>query len=135
MNIVNLIQDNKYVEDIEDDILGNFDKDLYDFIEGDVVRAFWTGYILPEMLKSDDLEIDQYLLYSKQFRHCDDDLDKYEKQLTYWEKQYLEISDHPKTLNVLSYVLSNMIFLSAKDELNMYLTFGKRFYNSEHKKK
>lgn len=135
MNIVNLIQDNKYVEDIEDDILGNFDKDLYDFIEGDVVRAFWTGYILPEMLKSDDLEIDQYLLYSKQFRHCDDDLDKYEKQLTYWEKQYLEISDHPKTLNVLSYVLSNMIFLSDKDELNMYLTFGKRFYNSEHKKK
>lgn len=127
---VNIHWSENQIEDLKDDIIENFDKHLYEFIRNDLEKAFYTGYLLKQMLYDDEeLEVEQYLLYSREFRHKGDDLDKYESQIEFWENKYKSINEKPKLLDILEFIINNMFYYSMKDAVNICLKFGEMTYN------
>ena len=113
--MIKLEVDSTFVEDLKDDFLINEDKTLYDFLEGDPVKAFYLGYNIYKWFES--LDKKQKYLYSKQARHNRDDLQKYESQIEYWANNYKSLTDKVLTTSLTEYIINNIIL--EKDTENL----------------
>ena len=121
------------VDDIRDDILENYDSDLYNFINGDVVRAFWAAYLISEMVDNAELDTEQYLLYSRQLRHAEDVYSEYLDQLVFWGDKCEELNNKPKTTEFINYILNNIVCLKDSDLITLAIQIGINFYEESHK--
>ena len=128
-------QGQKYLDDIRDDILENWDSDLYEFIAEDVVKAFWTPFVFKEIVNKEDiLEVDQYLLYSKQIRHAGDNiLKEYGNQIDFWETKFRKSNKKVLFLDLIDYVLNNLICFKDRDLIDIALYFGNYIYENYNK--
>ena len=113
-----------YILDLKDDITMNFTKDLYQFIDGDPVKAFHVGMNIKEWF--DSLEPRQQYLYSKQLRHNKDFLDRYIEQMKFWTDKFPD-EEETDLLCLSEYILNNMFWDEETEELDrvkMALFFG-----------
>ncbi len=113
-----------YILDLKDDITMNFTKDLYQFIDGDPVKAFHVGMNIKEWF--DTLEPKQQYLYSKQLRHNKDFLDKYMEQMKFWTDKFPD-EEETDLLCLSEYILNNMFWDRESEELDrvkMAIFFG-----------
>lgn len=102
----------------------NFTKDLYQFIDGDPVKAFHVGMNIKEWF--DSLEPRQQYLYSKQLRHNKDFLDKYMEQMKFWTDKFPD-EEETDLLCLSEYILNNMFWDEESEELDrvkMAIFFG-----------
>lgn len=115
-----------YILDLKDDFTMNTTEDLYQFIDGDPVRAFCLGLNIEEWFGS--LEPKQQYLYSKQLRHNKDSLSKYIDQIKYWSEKFLNENKNENDVVKLSeYILNNMFWEEEEEELDkvkLALSFG-----------
>lgn len=122
--MIKLAVDPVYILDLKDDIAMNFTDDLYQFIDGDPVRAFHVGMNIKKWFE--ELEPKQQYLYSKQLRHNKDFLDRYMEQIKFWTDKF---PDEKETdlLCLSEYILNNMFWDEETEELDrvkMALLFG-----------
>lgn len=101
--------------DLEDDIVMNYTKDLYQFIDKDPVKAFYVGMNIKEWFNK--LEPKQQYLYSKQLRHNRDFLDKYIEQMKFWVDKYPDEKE-VDLLCLSEYILNNMFWEEKTEELD-----------------
>lgn len=107
--------DPRFIQDLEDDFMVNEDLTLYEFIDKDPVRAFYLGYNLTKWFK--DIDRDQRYLYSKQARHNNDDLEKYQDQIEYWSKKFPE-EDEISMTELAEFIINNMFWEEKTEELD-----------------
>ena len=121
---MNLHVDNIYIEDLRDDIRVNYDYSLYEFIDGDVIKAFYFGYIIKDEFETFD-QGRQYL-YSKGLRHVGKDIEEYNPQIKYWIDKYIEQikTEEVDLIEVSEYVLNNLIYFDPKDIIKIALFLG-----------
>ena len=122
--MIKLAVDPVYILDLKDDIAMNFTDDLYQFIDGDPVKAFHVGMNIKKWFE--ELEPKQQYLYSKQLRHNKDFLDRYMEQIKFWTDKF---PDEKETdlLCLSEYILNNMFWDEETEELDrvkMALFFG-----------
>lgn len=115
MNTIKLAVSPIYILDLRDDIVMNFTKDLYQFIDGDPVKAFHVGMNIKEWF--DALEPKQQYLYSKQLRHNKDSLDKYIEQMKFWTDKFPD-EEETDLLCLSEYILNNMFWDEKSEELD-----------------
>jgi hypothetical protein len=104
---MNLQVSNIYVMDLRDDFLMNYDKGLYDFIDGDIVKAFYIGMYIDGWFK--ELERKQQYLHSKLLRHNTEGLDEYLSQIKYWTKEY-PATTNVDALDLSEYLMNNIVW-------------------------
>lgn len=115
MDSIDLSVDSIYMMDLEDDIVMNYTKDLYQFIDKDPVKAFYVGMNIKEWFNK--LEPKQQYLYSKQLRHNRDFLDKYIEQMKFWVDKYPDEKE-VDLLCLSEYILNNMFWEEKTEELD-----------------
>jgi hypothetical protein len=115
--MIDLTVDTNYVLDLQDDIMMNEEKNLYEFIGNDPVKAFYLGYKMHEFFPQ--LDAEQQYLYSKQIRHNSDSLDKYKEQISFWIKKFNPDETKEVDLCDLSEnVLNNMFWDPETEDLD-----------------
>lgn len=122
--MIKLAVDPVYILDLKDDIAMNFTDDLYQFIDGDPVRAFHVGMNIKKWFE--ELEPKQQYLYSKQLRHNKDFLDRYMDQMKFWTDKFPD-EEETDLLCLSEYILNNMFWDEETEELDrvkMALFFG-----------
>lgn len=122
--MIKLAVDPVYILDLKDDIAMNFTDDLYQFIDGDPVRAFHVGMNIKKWFE--ELEPKQQYLYSKQLRHNKDFLDRYMEQMKFWTDKFPD-EEETDLLCLSEYILNNMFWDEETEELDrvkMALFFG-----------
>ena len=122
--MIKLAVDPVYILDLKDDIAMNFTDDLYQFIDGDPVRAFHVGMNIKKWFE--ELEPKQQYLYSKQLRHNKDFLDRYIEQMKFWTDKFPD-EEETDLLCLSEYILNNMFWDEETEELDrvkMALFFG-----------
>lgn len=121
---IDLSVDTIYTLDLKDDFLMNEDKDLYQLIDKDPVRAFHLGINICDWLNL--LESKQKFLYSKQIRHNRDELEKYMDQMKFWTKKFSN-DDEVELVELSEYILNNMFWdkeTEESDKVKMAFFFG-----------
>jgi hypothetical protein len=117
-------EDDIYVADLQDDFIMNHKLSLYDFINGDIVKAYYLGLNIREWMTYLDKE--QQYLHTKSLRHNRDSLLKYQSQFEYWIDKYPE--KNVSSSEILSYLLDNMYFWDVENEesdmVKLALFFG-----------
>jgi hypothetical protein len=113
-----------FIDDLKDDFIMNHKLNLYEFIGGDVVKAFYLGLNIREWMQFLDKE--QQYLHVKLLRHNKEGLDKYQSQIIYWINKYPK--EEAKADNILTYLLNNMMFWDrekeTEDMVRLALFFG-----------
>lgn len=120
--MIDLTVNKDFIYDLKDDFTMNDKKDLYQFIGGDLVKAFYLGVNLTEWFK--ELPAEKQYLYSKQIRHNKDNLEKYQKQLTFWTDKFSNKDEEIDLVDLSEYILNNMIYENNSDEINLALFLG-----------
>ena len=120
--MIDLTVNKDFIYDLKDDFTMNNKKDLYQFIGGDLVKAFYLGVNLTEWFK--ELPAEKQYLYSKQIRHNKDNLEKYQKQLTFWTDKFSNKDEEIDLVDLSEYILNNMIYENNSDEINLALFLG-----------
>lgn len=115
MDTIKLTVDSTYVLDLKDDITMNFTKDLYQFIDGDPVKAFYVGMNIREWF--DILNPRQRYLYSKQLRHNKDSLYKYKEQIEFWADEFSGKGE-TDLVYLSECILNNMFWDEESEELD-----------------
>lgn len=121
--MIDLKVDNKYLGDLHDDVFCNYTEHLYKFLNNDPVKAFYFGSLIKKWFK--DLDQDRQMLYSKELRHCDDDLEKYKEQTLFWSNKYSD-SEEIDLVDFSEYLLNNMFWDKESDIINMALFLGSK---------
>lgn len=117
--MVSLDIPSKYLIDLKYDFLSNKSKTLYELIDGDPARAFYIGIYSKKWF--DLLEEKKKYLYSKDFCHLPEQMQKYRTQLEYWVKKYnsSQESDEVDTVKLSEYVLNIIVFDSETEEQDL----------------
>ena len=121
--MISLSIDKNYIPDLRDDVFGNYDKNLYQFVGNDPVRAFYFGMHIIEWFK--DLDQQRQLLYSKQLRHVGDELGKYEAQVSFWASKFSK-EENINMFEFSEYLLNNMFYDKESDIINLALFLGNK---------
>ena len=124
--MISLSIDKNYIPDLHDDFFGNYDKNLYQFINGDPIRAFYLGMYITEWFKQ--LSQERQLLYSKQLRHSSDNLNEYTNQVKFWTDKFSN-SEEINMIDFSEYLLNNMFWNNDYDIINMALFLGNKIEN------
>lgn len=93
----------------------NEDLTLYEFIGKDPVRAFYLGHNITKWFK--DINRNQRYLYSKQARHNNDDLEKYQVQIEYWTKKFPKEGEI-SMVELAEFIINNMFWEEKTEELD-----------------
>lgn len=131
--MISFTVDSRFVQDLEDDFMVNEDLTLYEFIGKDPVRAFYLGYNITEWFKN--INRNQRYLYSKQARHNNDDLKKYQNQIEYWTKNFPKKGEIPM-VELAEFVINNIFWeeqTEKLDKIKMAFFFGDTIYNQNLK--
>lgn len=107
--------DPRFIQDLEDDFMVNEDLTLYEFIGKDPVRAFYLGHNITKWFK--DINRNQKYLYSKQARHNNDDLEKYQVQIEYWTKKFPKEGEI-SMVELAEFIINNMFWEEKTEELD-----------------
>lgn len=121
--MIDLTVTKDFIYDLKDDFIMNDKKDLYQFINGDLVKAFYLGINIDNWFQ--DLPNEKKYLYSKQIRHNKDNLEKYQKQLEFWTNKFPSKTDKIDLVDLSEYILNNMIYEDNSDEINLAFSLGK----------
>lgn len=126
MDTIKLNVNTTYIVDLKEDFAMNDSKDLYQFIDGDPVKAFHLGANVKEWFET--LDQKKQYLYSKQLRHNKDDLEKYKEQIKFWAERFSE--EESDLLELSEFILNNMFWDEKNEELDrvkLSLFFGQSF--------
>lgn len=129
--MIDLTVTKDFIYDLKDDFTMNDKKDLYQFINGDLVKAFYLGINIDDWFQ--DLPNEKKYLYSKQIRHNKDNLEKYQKQLEFWTSKFPSKTDKIDLVDLSEYILNNMIYEDNSDEINLAFSLGKLVNNDSRK--
>ena len=129
--MIDLTVTKDFIYDLKDDFTMNDKKDLYQFINGDLVKAFYLGINIDDWFQ--DLPNEKKYLYSKQIRHNKDNLEKYQKQLEFWTSKFPSKTDKIDLVDLSEYILNNMIYEDNSDEINLAFSLGKLVNNESGK--
>lgn len=129
--MIDLTVTKDFIYDLKDDFIMNDKKDLYQFIDGDLVKAFYLGINIDDWFQ--DLPNEKKYLYSKQIRHNKDNLEKYQKQLEFWTNKFPSKTDKIDLVDLSEYILNNMIYEDNSDEINLAFSLGKLVNNESGK--
>lgn len=129
--MIDLTVNKDFIYDLKDDFTMNDSKDLYQFINGDPIRAFYLGINIKNWFE--ELSPEKQYLYSKQIRHNKDKLEKYQKQLEFWTNKFPNESDEINLVDLSEYILNNMIYENENDEINLAFFFGTTVDNESRK--
>lgn len=129
--MIDLTVTKDFIYDLKDDFIMNDKKDLYQFINGDLVKAFYLGINIDDWFQ--DLPNEKKYLYSKQIRHNKDNLEKYQKQLEFWTSKFPSKTDKIDLVDLSEYILNNMIYEDNSDEINLAFSLGKLVNNDSRK--
>lgn len=129
--MIDLTVTKNFIYDLKDDFTMNDKKDLYQFINGDLVKAFYLGINIDDWFQ--DLPNEKKYLYSKQIRHNKDNLEKYQKQLEFWTSKFPSKTDKIDLVDLSEYILNNMIYEDNSDEINLAFSLGKLVNNDSRK--
>lgn len=129
--MIDLTVTKDFIYDLKDDFTMNDKKDLYQFINGDLVKAFYLGINIDDWFQ--DLPNEKKYLYSKQIRHNKDNLEKYQKQLEFWTSKFPSKTDKIDLVDLSEYILNNMIYEDDSDEINLAFSLGKLVNNDSRK--
>lgn len=129
--MIDLTVTKDFIYDLKDDFTMNDKKDLYQFIDGDLVKAFYLGINIDDWFQ--DLPNEKKYLYSKQIRHNKDNLEKYQKQLEFWTNKFPSKTDKIDLVDLSEYILNNMIYEDNSDEINLAFSLGKLVNNESGK--
>lgn len=129
--MIDLTVTKDFIYDLKDDFIMNDKKDLYQFINGDLVKAFYLGINIDDWFQ--DLPNEKKYLYSKQIRHNKDNLEKYQKQLEFWTNKFPSKTDKIDLVDLSEYILNNMIYEDNSDEINLAFSLGKLVNNESGK--
>lgn len=121
--MISLSIDKNYIPDLRDDVFGNYDKNLYQFVGNDPVRAFYFGMYIAKWFG--DLDQQRQLLYSKQLRHVSDGLSKYEAQVGFWASKFSK-DEEINMIEFSEYLLNNMFYDKEFDIINLALFLGNK---------
>lgn len=113
--MISFAVDPRFVQDLEDDFMVNEDLTLYEFIGKDPVRAFYLGHNITKWFK--DINRKQRYLYSKQARHNNDDLEKYQDQIEYWTRKFPKEGEISMA-ELAEFVINNMFWEEKTEELD-----------------
>lgn len=102
------------------------DKSYPDFVDGDIVRAYYFGYLLPAVCK--DLEEDGFKITSpeEQVMGIKWNIRKHRPQMNFWNTDYLK--KHGSSVNLVnldSYILEKMV-VDHSDLLEIATVLGLR---------
>lgn len=125
--MIDLKINNLFIPDLKDDFIMNRDLDLYEFINNNPIIAYYLGNNITEWFTLLDKE--QQYLYSKQIRHCKDNLNKYEKQIQFWTKKFANGNEDINTVELSEYILNNIFIDNNEDFINLAFFLGKTTYN------
>lgn len=131
--MISLTVDQKFVDDLRDDFVINETENLYKFLNGDPVKAFYLGLNVTEWFE--ELDKKQQYLHSKQIRHNIDEIKKYQSQIEFWTKRYPE--EEASFLEISEYILNNMIIEKDSEELDLVkiaFSFGITISQQENSK-
>lgn len=114
-----------YTMDLRDDFIMNYDKELYEFIDGDPVKAYHLGMYVTKWF--DELSRDQQYLHSRDLRHINEETRSYSEQIQYWSKKFP--SDDEQEVDLLEmceYIYNNIIWLNDnyEDQIKVALFLG-----------
>lgn len=126
METIKLNVNTTYIVDLKEDFAMNDSKDLYQFIDGDPVKAFHLGANVKEWFET--LDPKKQYLYSKQLRHNKDGLEKYKEQIKFWAERFSE--EESDLLELSEFILNNMFWDEKNEELDrvkLSLFFGQSF--------
>ena len=129
--MIDLTVTKDFIYDLKDDFTMKDKKDLYQFIDGDLVKAFYLGINIDDWFQ--DLPNEKKYLYSKQIRHNKDNLEKYQKQLEFWTNKFPSKTDKIDLVALSEYILNNMIYEDNSDEINLAFSLGKLVNNESGK--
>lgn len=113
--MISFAVDPRFIQDLEDDFMVNEDLTLYEFIGKDPVRAFYLGHNITKWFK--DINRNQRYLYSKQARHNNDDLEKYQVQIEYWTKKFPKVGEI-SMVELAEFIINNMFWEEKTEELD-----------------
>lgn len=113
--MISFAVDPRFVQDLEDDFMVNEDLTLYEFIGKDPVRAFYLGHNITKWFK--DINRKQRYLYSKQARHNNDDLEKYQDQIEYWTRKFPKEGEISMA-ELAEFIINNMFWEEKTEELD-----------------
>lgn len=113
--MISFAVDPRFIQDLEDDFMVNEDLTLYEFIGKDPVRAFYLGHNITKWFK--DINRNQKYLYSKQARHNNDDLEKYQVQIEYWTKKFPKEGEI-SMVELAEFIINNMFWEEKTEELD-----------------
>lgn len=113
--MISFAVDPRFIEDLEDDFVMNETLTLYEFINNDPVKAFYLGIYLDKWFKK--INRNQRYLYSKQARHNNDDIRKYDKQIEFWQKKFPEEGEIDLA-KVAEYIINNIFWEEKTEDLD-----------------
>ena len=113
--MISFAVDSRFVQDLEDDFMVNEDLTLYEFIGKDPIRAFYLGHNITKWFK--DINRKQRYLYSKQARHNNDDLEKYQDQIEYWTRKFPKEGEISMA-ELAEFIINNMFWEEKTEELD-----------------
>ena len=113
--MISFAVDPRFVQDLEDDFMVNEDLTLYEFIGKDPVRAFYLGHNISKWFK--DIDRKQRYLYSKQARHNNDDLKKYQDQIEFWSKKFPKEGE-VSMAELAEFIINNMFWEEKTEDLD-----------------
>lgn len=113
--MISFAVDPRFIQDLEDDFIVNEDLTLYEFIGKDPVRAFYLGHNITKWFK--DINRKQRYLYSKQARHNNDDLEKYQDQIEYWTRKFPKKGE-VSIAELAEFIINNMFWEEKTEELD-----------------
>lgn len=115
--------DENFVPDLRDDFVMNDEKDLYEFIGGNVVSAFYLGYNIEEWFQ--ELDREQKYLYSKQIRHCKEEIEDYKDQIEFWTNKFSKDEEEIDLGELAEYIINNIFIDSNSDLVKIAFFFGR----------
>lgn len=131
--MINLDVKYSYVEDLFDDVCDNNELHLYDFLGGNIVKAFYFALYFPEWIPQ--LQDFQIRLYSREMRHIEEKISHLSSQIDYWNSVYRSKYDNQEVsiIHYPSYMLDNIIVENDFELLNLSLLLGKELSKVKRK--
>lgn len=126
------------VADLHDEFLVNTEQEFWEFINEEIDTAYYLGMHFDKWFK-ELKDLDKQFLYSISARHCNDDLDKYQDQVSFWSKKYTNKIDSNEVdmVDMSEFILNHIIFQPEDEDLIINLAFmlgkvtGKELFKDE----
>lgn len=115
--------DENFVPDLKDDFVMNEEWDLYEFIDGDPISGFYLGYNIEEWFQ--ELDKHQKYLYSKQIRHCKEEISEYRDQIEFWTNKFSNNQEEIDLAELSEYLLNNIFVDSNSDLVKIAFFLGR----------